>query len=118
MHKSVFVKAFAYGFPLFHNSVDKILLTVCGNQVITNDDPTNAVFNITGVKTANSVWVDYSLANIWSTESAVLPKNECPISDIKVCEDSQCNTELTPTSGLRITKTNGVFFLGVDKGVI
>ena len=116
MFKSIYILAYAY--PATNKAVDKILLTVCGDQVITNDDPTNAVFAISGSKTTNSVWVDYSLENIWSTASTVLPTNECPISEIKVCEDSACATELTSASGLRITEANGVFTLGVDKGVV
>jgi len=61
----VFLKALTYAPTVF--KVDKVLVTVCGDQVITNADPTNPVFAITGNKPINSVWTSYSLAGIWRT---------------------------------------------------
>jgi hypothetical protein len=98
--------------------VDKVLVTVCGDQVITNADPTNEVFAITGNKPIDSTWTAFSLDGIWTTQSAALPLNECPVNDIKVCEDSACLTELEESSGLRITQTDGSFALEVDKATV
>jgi hypothetical protein len=99
-------------------AVDKVLVTVCGDQTITNNDPTNEVFAITGSKSNTASWTSFSLAGIWTTQSNTLPLNECPVTEIKVCEDNQCNTELTEASGLRITVSNGVFSLEIDKSVV
>ena len=63
-------------------------------------------------------WTSFSLDGIWETESATLPLNECPVTDIQVCEDNACATVLEEASGLRITETAGVFALEVDKSVI
>ena len=112
----VFLKAITYVDEVFQ--VDKVLVTICGDQTITNDDPTNAVFAIDAVKTDISEWTAFSLDGIWSTASATLPENECPVTDIQVCEDDVCATVLTEDSGLRITETAGVFSLEVDKSVI
>ena len=112
----VFLKSLTYVDEVFQ--VDKVLVTICGDQVITNDDPTNAVFAIDAVKTDTSEWTAFSLDGIWSTASATLPENECPVTDIQVCEDDVCATVLTEDSGLRITETAGVFSLEVDKSVI
>ena len=89
----VYMKALTYVDSVFQ--VDKVLVTICGDQVITNDDPTNAVFEITGSKTSTPAWTAFSLDGIWSTASATLPENECPVTDIQVCEDSACATVLT-----------------------
>jgi len=40
------------------------------------------------------------------------------VTDIKVCQDSACNTELTESSGLKITSNAGLFSLEVDKSVV
>lgn len=112
----LFLKSLTYVPSAF--AVDKVLVTVCGDQVITNADPTNAVFAITGSQTSTAAWTPFSLAGIWSTQSSTLPLNECPVTDIKVCEDSACATELTEASGLRITSSGGVFSLEVDKSVV
>jgi hypothetical protein len=53
-------------------AVQKVLVTVCGDQVITNDDPTNAVFAISAEETTTSEWISFSLAGIWSTASTNL----------------------------------------------
>jgi hypothetical protein len=39
------------------------------------------------------------------------------VTEIKLCEDSACSTELTEASGMRITQTDGVFFFEIDKSV-
>jgi len=112
----VFLKALTYVDEVFQ--VDKVLVTICGDQEITNTDPTNAVFTIDASKTQTPAWTSFSLDGIWTTESATLPLNECPVTDIQVCEDDACATVLTEESGLRITNTDGVFALEVDKSVI
>jgi len=98
--------------------VDKVLVTICGDQTITNADPSNAVFAISGTRTVNAAWTPFSLAGIWTTASNTLPLNECPVSNIQVCEDDTCATILAENSGLRITSDNGVFSLEVDKSVV
>ena len=115
---SLFLKTLTYR-PTISN-VDKVLVSICGDQVITNGDQSNAVFAITGSRTTTSAWTPYSLAGIWTTQGGAsgLPLNECPVTDIKVCEDNACNTELTEASGLRITSNAGVFSLEVDKSVV
>jgi len=112
----LYVKAITYVPEVF--AVDKVLVTICGDQTITNADPTNAVFTITGTKSGTSEWTPFSLDGIWTTASATLPLNECPVTDIQVCEDSACLTILTEVSGLRITSTEGVFSLEIDKSIV
>lgn len=63
-------------------------------------------------------WTAFSLAGIWTTASNTLPLNECPVSNIQVCEDDACATVLTEASGLRITSSNGVFSFEIDKSVV
>jgi len=89
----LYLKALTYVDEVFQ--VDKVLVTICGDQTITNADPDNAVFEITGLKAGTSEWTAFSLDSIWSTASSTLPENECPITDIQVCEDSACATVLT-----------------------
>jgi len=110
------MKALTYVDSVF--AVDKVLVTICGDQAITNADPTNAVFEITGSKAEASEWTSFNLDGIWTTASATLPLNECPVTNIQVCEDDACATVLTEASGLRITSTNGVFSLEVDKSIV
>ena len=112
----LFIKALTYVDTVFE--VDKVLVTICGDQVITNADPTNAVFEITGATTETAAWTSFSLDGIWTTASATLPEDECPVTNILVCEDDACATELTEVSGLRIKVTDGVFALEIDKSVI
>jgi len=45
----LFLKAITYVDEVFQ--VDKVLVTICGDQTITNDDPDNEVFAIDDVKT-------------------------------------------------------------------
>ena len=79
-HGDVFMKALTYVDTVFQ--VDKVLVTICGDQVITNVDPTNDVFAISASMSQVSEWTTFSLDGIWTTESATLPLNECPVTDI------------------------------------
>jgi len=59
----IYLKAITYVDEVFQ--VDKVLVTICGDQVITNDDPTNEVFAIDAIKTDTAEWTAYSLDGIW-----------------------------------------------------
>jgi hypothetical protein len=65
VYESLFFKTLTYKDDVF--DVDKVLVTVCGDQVITNADPTNAVFDIEAQKTTTSEWTQFSLVGIWTT---------------------------------------------------
>jgi hypothetical protein len=64
-HGPLFLKTLSYKPAV--SAVNKVLVTVCGDQVITNVDQNNAVFAITGSKTTTAAWTPFSLAGIWTT---------------------------------------------------
>ena len=66
-------------------------MTVCGDQVITNDEPSNPFFDIVRNQTLADFWETFSLKDVFSTASATLPTNECPVTSMRVCEDQDCN---------------------------
>ena len=101
MHESIFLKATSYVDSVF--AVDKVLVTVCGDQVITNDDPDNAFF--AGILRNQSLaedWETFSLLDVFSTASTVLPTNECPVTSMRVCADDACATVLDEAAGFRV----------------
>lgn len=75
------------------------------------------MFDISASKTSISEWTVYSLAGVFTTSSATLPTDVCPVTNINLCEDRRCRTIATD-AGLRITETDGVFALEVDRAVI
>ena len=100
-YESVYLKATSYVDTVF--KVDKVLVTVCGNQVISNDEPSNAFF--VGIERNQALaedWETFSLLNVFSTASNVLPTNECPVTSMRVCEDAGCATVFDAAAGFRV----------------
>ena len=62
-HGAVYFKAMSYVSTVF--DVDKVSLTVCGDQEITNEDPTNEVFDFVEIGTEESSMASYSLDGIF-----------------------------------------------------
>jgi len=85
VHESIFLKATTYVDTVFQ--VDKVLVTVCGDQTIVNIDETNPVFDINGNATDVPEWTVFSLKDIWKTTSPTFPDNECPVTNVEICED-------------------------------
>ena len=81
----LFLKTNTYVDSVFQ--VDKVLVTVCGDQTIVNIDDTNPVFDINGNATDVSEWTVFSLKDIWKTTSPTFPDNECPVTNVEICED-------------------------------
>ena len=101
MHQAIFIRGQTSDPTVF--SVLKGFVTVCGNEQITTDDPSNPVFNINLIGDINNeLWTDFNLTAIHSTQSAELPTNECPVTGFRVCEDDACVTQYDSNS-LRIT---------------
>jgi len=53
--------------------VDKIKITVCGGQTISNLDPTNEVFNIVRDATGTTNWISFPLTTVFATSGGGLP---------------------------------------------
>lgn len=112
----LFLKTTTYVSTVFQ--VDNVLVSVCGDQTIVNIDGSNPVFSINGNATDVSEWTVYSLLNIWMTTSLTLPDNECPITNIEICEDEACATLAVEADGVRIsTDAKGDFQLEIDIAV-
>ena len=80
-------------------AVLKGFVTVCGNEQITTDDPSNSVFDISLIgDLISDSWTDFDLTAIHSTQSAELPTNECPVTSFRVCEDDACETQFDSNS--------------------
>jgi len=78
-------------------------VTVCGDQVITNDDTANAFF--AGIERDQALienWETFSLKDVFSTESSTLPTNECPVTAMQICADNACGTVLNAAAGFRV----------------
>jgi len=70
------------------SQVVKIKVTVCGNEAVTNEDPENLLFSILEIGTPFSLqanWLSFDLTGVYSTASALLPTNECPVTQFQVC---------------------------------
>ena len=90
--------------------VDKVLVTVCGDQTIVNVDSSNPVFDINGNATDVPEWTVFSLRDIWKTTSPTFADNECPVTNVEICEDDACATLAVEADGVRITTdANGDF---------
>ena len=101
VYESIYLKATTYVTSVF--KLDKVLVTVCGDQVITNDDPTNAFFaGIVRNQALTETWETFSLKDVFSTASSTLPKNECPVTAMQVCTDNACSTVLDAAAGFRV----------------
>ena len=101
VYESVYLKATSYVDTVF--KVDKVLVTVCGDQVITNDEPANAFFaGIVRDQALAEDWETFSLKDVFSTASATLPTNECPVTSMRVCEDDACATVFDAAAGFRV----------------
>jgi len=101
VYESIFLKATSYVDTVF--AVDKVLVTVCGDQVITNDDLANAFFaGIERNQSTTEDWETFSLLNVFSTASTVLPTNECPVTSMRICADDACTTVLVEANGFRV----------------
>lgn len=99
MHESIFLKATSYVDTAF--KVDKVLVTVCGDQVISK---TSSTF-FDGIFRNQSLaedWETFSLLNVFSTGSATLPTNECPVTGMRVCADEACATVFNEGAGFRV----------------
>ena len=80
-------------------AVLKGFVTVCGNEQITTDDPSNSVFDISLIgDLISDSWTDFDLTAIHSTQSAELPINECPVTSLIVCQDDACVTQYDSNS--------------------
>ena len=113
---SIYLKATTYVASVF--KIDKVLVTVCGDQTIVNIDQSNPVFDINGNATDTQAWTVFNLKNIWKTTSATFADNECPITSVEICEDVACTTLAVEADGVRIsTDANGDFQFELDKSV-
>ena len=80
-------------------AVKEISVLICGDETISNIDPTNPLFTIEELGNPDvEEWRQFSLAGIYETGSAILPTNACPITSYKVCVDSMCVTEFDSAS--------------------
>ena len=94
--------------------VDKVFVTVCGDQAITNIDTSNAVFSITRQQAETTTWETFSLANVFKTESSTLPENECPITEYNVCTTIDCSVKYDENFGFRFANSSGVVSLEIN----
>ena len=101
IYTDIFVKGQTSNSAVYSTLKGKV--TVCGDEEITNIDPTNSLFSIeeSGNPDAEEV-LQFSLAGIYQTGSAILPTNECPVSNYRVCADSLCASEYD-TGSIRIS---------------
>ena len=76
------------------------------------------MFDINGNATDVPEWTVFSLKDIWKTTSNTFPDNECPITNIEICEDTACATLAVEADGVRIsTDANGDFQFELDVSV-
>ena len=62
-------------------AVKEITVLLCGDETISNIDPTNPLFTIEELGNPDvEEWRQFSLAGIHETGSANLPTNVCPIT--------------------------------------
>ena len=103
-HESVFLKATSYVDTVFQ--VDKVLVTICGDQVISKTS--NVFFDgIFRNQSLTEDWETFSLLDVFSTASSTLPTNECPVTGMRVCADGACATVLNEAAGFRIIPNAG-----------
>ena len=91
------------------SDVVKIRVTVCGDEAVSNEDPARPVFNIHEIGTPlllQDNWVSFDLSDLYSTASALLPTNECPLTQYQVCVDASCNS---------LYNSNSLRVIGVDE---
>ena len=90
-------------------AVKEISVLICGDETISNIDPSNELFTIAEIGNPDAEeWRQFSLAGIYETASAILPRNACPVTSYKVCVDSMCMTEFDSTS-VRISADSSSF---------
>ena len=98
-------------------TIYKIPITVCAaDQVITNDDPSNAFFSIVRdrvTEEANKIET-FSLAGVYSTDGGSVSRNTCAITSIKVFADNQGSTELLTADGFTVVENAGVYSVQVN----
>lgn len=93
-------------------TVHKLQVTVCGNQVISQPTP----FFISRVRTYNGSpnWITVSLTGVFQTQSANLPVNVCPVTNVILCNDNQCLTQPTEANGLYLVANGNSWDVVVD----
>ena len=113
---SVFLKIKTFNADVFN--VIEVSVLVCADLSVSTTDSSNPIFNILRSQALTSTFEDFEITDLFEASNAVIPAGNCPITQIKLCDDTSCTNDLGATdAGLRVVNETGSLKVGVDLAV-
>jgi len=96
-------------------TVFEITVTNCVGLTISPTDGANEIFDIFRDQALVSSFESFDITGLFDTVlDGVIPAGKCPITDVNVCADDACATELGEANGFRVTNDTALSTLAVE----